>query len=235
MKRKNENKIKRIARRSLSDLVNSLARQSLTGSVRNFAFMKFYTPFLEAARIGWNSWTPKKLATIEPWDLFERVAARNASEMADYVSPVLEEAYNNLHYRTMTAAQAKRFIRRELSVLGISDTEMYRMDNALTTVGYTFENARIWNETYDDPDVWGYRYITAADEKVRENHAVQHFVTLPKDDPFWIIWWPPNGWNCRCIIEVLYSEPKIIKDYTPGYEPDQGFAGNRARDMFLGV
>ena len=30
------------------------------------------------------------------------------------------------------------------------------------------------------------------------NRAILHNTTLPPSDPFWEMYLPPNGWNCRC-------------------------------------
>jgi hypothetical protein len=47
------------------------------------------------------------------------------------------------------------------------------------------------------------QYRTAADDRVRETHAVLHNITLPPDNEFWLNYYPPNGWRCRCnAIEV---------------------------------
>ncbi|MDM7462258.1 MAG: phage minor head protein [Tepidimonas taiwanensis] len=42
------------------------------------------------------------------------------------------------------------------------------------------------------------RYVTRADERVRQSHRVWHNVTLPVDDPWWRTHYPPCGWRCRC-------------------------------------
>ncbi len=42
------------------------------------------------------------------------------------------------------------------------------------------------------------RYVTRADERVRQSHRVWHNVTLPVDDPWWQTHYPPCGWRCRC-------------------------------------
>lgn len=42
------------------------------------------------------------------------------------------------------------------------------------------------------------QYRTASDDRVREEHKALHGITLPKDDPFWMEYYPPNGWRCRC-------------------------------------
>ncbi|WP_154652501.1 phage minor head protein [Flavobacterium rivuli] len=48
-----------------------------------------------------------------------------------------------------------------------------------------------------NPD-YNLQYRTAADERVRDTHAALHDITLPIDDPFWLSYYPPNGWGCRC-------------------------------------
>lgn len=54
------------------------------------------------------------------------------------------------------------------------------------------------------------QYRTANDDRVRDNHRVLHDITLPQDDPFWVSYYPPNGWRCRCtVVEVLKSKYEV--------------------------
>ena len=62
------------------------------------------------------------------------------------------------------------------------------------------EMAARWEQFMDDGDRYYLQYRTAADSKVRPEHAALHGVTLPIDDPFWEQFYPPNGWNCRCSV-----------------------------------
>lgn len=53
-------------------------------------------------------------------------------------------------------------------------------------------------------DRYNLQYRTAQDERVRASHQVLADITLPKEDPFWNLYYPPNGWRCRCVaVEVL--------------------------------
>lgn len=53
-------------------------------------------------------------------------------------------------------------------------------------------------------DRYNLQYRTAQDDRVRVSHQVLHDITLPKEDPFWSLYYPPNGWRCRCVaVEVL--------------------------------
>lgn len=63
-----------------------------------------------------------------------------------------------------------------------------------------------WQSIQDDKDVLPLlRYSTVGDNRVRDEHRILDQVVKPVDDPFWDQWFPPNGWNCRCIVEQLAS------------------------------
>lgn len=42
-------------------------------------------------------------------------------------------------------------------------------------------------------------YRTAQDERVRDSHKALHGVRKKKSDPFWDVYYPPNGYRCRCL------------------------------------
>ena len=62
-----------------------------------------------------------------------------------------------------------------------------------------------------DPDGrYNLQYRTANDDRVRENHRVLQDITLPKEDSFWLSYYPPNGWRCRCTaVEVRKSKYEV--------------------------
>lgn len=45
------------------------------------------------------------------------------------------------------------------------------------------------------------KYITQADDCVRLSHRPLHHIVRPVDDQFWDIFFPPNGWGCRCDVQ----------------------------------
>ena len=64
-----------------------------------------------------------------------------------------------------------------------------------------------WEQIEADGDRYNLQYRTAGDDKVRPEHEELNGVTLPPSDPFWRIYYPPNGWNCRCTaIQVRKSK-----------------------------
>lgn len=52
-----------------------------------------------------------------------------------------------------------------------------------------------WANISKDYDL---QYRTAQDDRVRASHQSLHNITLPADDGFWLNYYPPNGWRCRC-------------------------------------
>lgn len=96
------------------------------------------------------------------------------------------------------------------------------------------QSASQWQQIQATKDVLPLlKYVTAGDERVREEHRDLEDVVRPVDDDFWNIYYPPNGWNCRCDVQQLdsgsitplekisYPDIKPIFRYNPG---KQGFA-----------
>ncbi|MGL5956800.1 MAG: phage portal protein family protein [Brevinema sp.] len=52
-----------------------------------------------------------------------------------------------------------------------------------------------------------WEYITIGDRRVRPSHAGVNGTVRRYDDPFWNTWYPPNGFRCRCVVEVSMEEP----------------------------
>ncbi|MRJ09407.1 hypothetical protein EDL99_11145, partial [Ornithobacterium rhinotracheale] len=68
-------------------------------------------------------------------------------------------------------------------------------------------SASQWANLQSDTERYWLEYRTAGDERVRASHEALRGVCLPKNDPFWNSFYPPNGWRCRCVaIEVLARE-----------------------------
>lgn len=93
-----------------------------------------------------------------------------------------------------------------------------------------------------------WKYVTAGDGEVRETHAQMDGRIYAADDPIWDIWYPPNGYRCRCTVVSMTkkqversgipvsTKPPYDVDYDTGeilYRyPDKGFSNNPAKDAW---
>lgn len=60
-----------------------------------------------------------------------------------------------------------------------------------------------------------FRYTAVLDSRTREAHRKLHGKTLPKTDKFWDTNYPPNGWGCRCKVQMLTEAECIARGIVP--------------------
>ena len=61
-------------------------------------------------------------------------------------------------------------------------------------------------------------YVSVMDGREREEHHAWHATVLPVDHPWWETHYPPNGWNCRCMVKPVsrgQAERRGLKATTP--------------------
>lgn len=69
-----------------------------------------------------------------------------------------------------------------------------------------------WVEFEQDGDEFNLQYRTANDDRVRYTHELLHDTTLPPSDPFWLEYFPPNGWRCRCDVVQVRKSRYAVSD-----------------------
>ena len=62
----------------------------------------------------------------------------------------------------------------------------------------------MWERVQDTKDALPFlQYQTAGDDRVRPEHAAWDGTTLPVDDDWWNVHYPPCDWECRCTVIQL--------------------------------
>lgn len=72
-----------------------------------------------------------------------------------------------------------------------------------------------WDRAQQTKRLFPYlRYVTLADEKVRDSHRAWHNLVLPVDDPWWNTHMPQNAYRCRCYVRQV-SQREYDRSTTP--------------------
>lgn len=81
-------------------------------------------------------------------------------------------------------------------------------------------SASLWMEVEREKNIYPQlQYETVGDGRVRPEHAALDNIVRPVDDKFWDIYYPPNGWNCRCV--VLQGQDLVNTDMRSFKKPNE--------------
>lgn len=158
------------------------------------------------------------------------------------------EALTKAVEKGMTKEAFQEEMNRFLEDQGYKGLNPWRADVIFRTNLQTAYNAGHYKAMTDDTvkklrPYWQYK--TAADGHVRESHAVMEGRVYRAEDPIWDVWYPPNGFRCRCMVVSLSPaqvearglrverEPPVELDLETGelktLFPDKGFSCNPAK------
>ena len=162
-------------------------------------------------------------------DAYEASAFRVAEEFGDHINRELAEHVNSLIDQQLPTTKMVESLQEKFDALGITPRNSFALENIVRTQSQLAFNAGKYIGEQDpafQEILWGYEYTTVGDNRVREEHAVLEGVTLPKNDPFWRQFYPPNGWSCRCAVIPVFDEPDDIKNPPVDFEVDERFLFN---------
>lgn len=129
----------------------------------------------------------------------EKQAFQILKDAAAAIEQELQETVAELIKAGAPIREGMQTLGEKFDRLGLTPKNGYQLESIFRTQTQLAYNAGQW-ESYQDPDIdeilWGYTYVTVGDDRVREEHQPFDGVTLPKNDPFWRAYWPPNGWGC---------------------------------------
>lgn len=95
--------------------------------------------------------------------------------------------------------------------------------------------AKNWKGIEEKANILPYlEYQTVGDSRVRPEHAALDGITRLVNDKFWSLYYPPNGWRCRCT--TLSHDEGEITDLTGFKQPDSVpdiFLMNSGKDRII--
>lgn len=130
----------------------------------------------------------------------------------------LREVVNDLILTGAHVREAQQVLNEAFIKTGLTPKNNFQLETIYRTqVQLAFSAGRYQTDQHPaiQEILWGYRYVTVGDTRVRPSHAILDGVTLPKEHPFWQFFWPPNGWNCRCQVISIFEKRKLVYPKAP--------------------
>jgi len=140
----------------------------------------------------------------------EKMLTKMKDVLRSHVQKALQSAVSKqAHVKTGIA-----MLRDAFDQAGVTPQNSYTLENIFRTQAQVAYSAGRWNGLQDQDIqeiLWGFKYVTVGDDRVRPTHRAMDGVTLPKDDPWWRSNMPPNGYSCRCSALEIYRNRAIVE------------------------
>lgn len=195
----------------------------------------------------------KKALTKEQYYALDEDARSRAFTVAGYTAAEVIEVFLESVTEAVEQGKSIREFQDEiggwLSRHGYEGVDRWRSETIFRTNAQTAYNVghyRSMMEAAHERPYW--MYVTAGDGNVRDTHAAMHGTVWAADDPVWDVWYPPNGFGCRCHVRsytanqvrargltVQRRMPTMVDTGTGEIgllSPDRGFTGNPAKQEY---
>ena len=168
------------------------------------------------------------------------VAATDLAALEPEVRGLLEEAVRE----GWTLDRWREGLDAALEGAGLAGPEPWHAEAIFRTNVLAAYSGGQWTRAQDlaaRGDVVAAMYVAVLDDRTRATHGAMDGVWARLDDPVWLTWWPPNGWNCRCGI-LLLTQADVDRlggweaaPQAPAVSPDPGFDGNPGLGLWRAV
>jgi SPP1 gp7 family putative phage head morphogenesis protein len=177
-----------------------------------------FTRLRNHAEAGWGR-RFSQAQSVQEWERFQRLEA-NLRDFAAHKQHRMIEELRALKASGLTRAD---WDKDAAKVLARQNSRWLRAELQAATAAA--QAAESWAEFERRADLYpNLKYQTAGDERVRESHRVLDNIVRPVNDPFWDVYYPPNGWSCRCT--VVQTDEAATEPRDPGFTPPKGFRHN---------
>jgi SPP1 gp7 family putative phage head morphogenesis protein len=141
-------------------------------------------------------------------DLSYKILQKESAGLNNKVETALQDIFNKgLHLKGGRKELIEAFDKS-----GITPDSTFQIEATYRTYTQMAYSSARWqtNQLEAIQEIlWGYKYSTVGDMRVRPSHAALDGTKLPKDHQFWIENWTPNGWCCRCQCLEIFDKGEI--------------------------
>ena len=167
------------------------------------------------------------------------IAGKESERIQDLVRTVIAET---IQEGLLEGKDLEQRARETFRRYGVTAQTPFHAETVFRTNIQSALNDARW-QMIQDPSVKSFiaylQYVTKGDPRVRISHRKMNGVIRPVDDPVWQIWWPPNGYNCRCSIRIITKDEAERRGIIPTPElpntmPDDGFVSGPSVPRIMG-
>ena len=158
----------------------------------------------------------KEVEVIE--EMYSPRAIQVTSGLTRHLEKKLSKAMTTITELGLHVKDGAKLMGDAFDLAGLDPLSPNALEAVMRTNSQMAYSVGAWqaNEHPDVGDlVWGYKYAAVGDDRMRPTHAAMDGTILPKDHPFWVENYPPNGWNCRCIAIAVTHEDKPKEEIPP--------------------
>ena len=119
-----------------------------------------------------------------------------------------------------TEQDFERAVNKLTTDAGVEQLNAFTLDTAFTTAvqrAYSLGRYEQMTDAATQEVLPYWQYMTMGDDRVRPEHAVLDYFVARAVDPVWRKIYPPNGFNCRCLVIPLL--PEEAREYKDADEP----------------
>ena len=146
-------------------------------------------------------------------DAYQPAALEVTKHTTEAVEAAGRQAASQIVGNGMHVRQGIGVMRQKLTDAGMSPAKPWLYETLVRTQTQVAYGAGRWTAA-QDPSVqeilWGWEYKTVGDDRVRLKHQSLDGIKLPKNHPRWRTIWPPNGYNCRCVVVEIFKDQEKL-------------------------
>lgn len=191
-------------------------------------------PYVESMRVmrQWVTISPVQMKELGA--RYETEALRVLTTMKTSVQNGLQQTMLDIQMEGLHRKDAVKALSKAFKKEGLTPRNSFTLEAIFRTQSHIAYSAGRWHANQDpaiQEILWGHKYVTVGDDRVRPEHEALDGTTLPKNDPQWNLIYPPNGWACRCQVIDVFDEGEEVRppsvavvdgrEVIPG--ADQGF------------
>lgn len=171
-------------------LVENMLEQDLVNELVDAMYKSFWKDYTDGYGRKSADWSIKDVELLKK--VHDNVYTFSGAKTLEEMNRLKDMVYENGKLVPWT-----EYRKRVLEIDGTYNITYLETERNAVQIGGTMGSK--WVNIQETKHLYPYlKYVTEGDARVRPEHQRLNGIVLPVDDAFWLKFYPPNGWKCRC-------------------------------------